>query len=128
MAETMLQPGMFGWNELLTTDVEAAKQFYTQLLGWTTEDNPIPGMTYSVIKNGQAGIGGIMKIPQEAAGMPPSWGAYVTVADVDATARQAQALGATILMPPTDIPQVGRFCTFRDPQGAMLSIIAYVQP
>lgn len=128
MTEMMLRHGMFGWTELLTTDVEAAKQFYAQLLGWEMEDNPLPGMTYTVIKNAATGIGGIMQIPQETTGMPPAWGAYVTVADVDATARQAEALGATILMPPTDIPQVGRFCTFRDPQGAMLSIITYVQP
>jgi predicted enzyme related to lactoylglutathione lyase len=125
MTETILRPGTFSWNELMTTDVEAAKRFYTQLFGWTTEDNPMPGMTYSVIRNGEAGIGGMMTLPQEATGMPPSWGAYVTVTDVDATAQQAQALGATILMPPTDIPHVGRFCTFRDPQGAVLSIITY---
>jgi hypothetical protein len=58
--------------------------------------------------------------------MPPHWGSYVTVDDVDALAAKAAALGAEICMPPTDIPNVGRFCVFRDPQGASLAAISYV--
>ena len=50
---------------------------------------------------------------------------YVTMDDVDATARKAQELGAKTIMPLTDIPNVGRFYTFQDPQGAVISIITY---
>jgi predicted enzyme related to lactoylglutathione lyase len=56
---------------------------------------------------------------------PPHWGVYITVDDVDATAAKAQQLGATTIVPPTDIPNVGRFCTFQDPQGAVISAITY---
>ena len=53
---------------------------------------------------------------------------YVTVRDVvDASARKAEELGATVMVPPTDIPDVGRFCVFRDPQGAVLSMITYLR-
>ena len=119
----MFRHGAFGWCELMTTDVQAAKQFYTALLGWTTEE--VPGMAYTVVKTGDVGIGGIMAIPSHAAGAPPQWGIYITVDDVDATARKAQELGAKTIMPLTDIPNVGRFYTFQDPQGAVISIITY---
>ena len=119
----MLRHGAFSWCELMTTDVQAAKQFYTALLGWTTEE--VPGMSYTIVKTGGTGVGGIMSCPQQAAGTPPWWGTYVTVDDVDATARKAQELGAKTIMPLTDIPNVGRFYTFQDPQGAVISIITY---
>ena len=119
----MVRHGAFRWCELMTTDVQAAKQFYTALLGWTTEE--VPEMAYTVVQTGGAGIGGIMAIPSHAPGVPPHWGTYVTVDDVDATARKAQELGAKTIMPLTDIPNVGRFYTFQDPQGAVISIITY---
>ncbi len=74
---SMFRHGAFGWCELMTTDVEAAKRFYTELLGWTTEE--VPNMSYTIVKTGGTGIGGIMAIPPQAAGTPPWWGTYVTV-------------------------------------------------
>ena len=59
--------------------------------------------------------------------MPPNWGLYITVDDVDATAEQATGMGAKIIMPPQDIPEVGRFCVMQDPQGAFISIITYTK-
>ena len=127
MNEQFKQHGMFSWCELLTKDVSAAKAFYTKLFGWNTEDMSMPGMTYTVVKAGNEVIGGIMSIPEEAQGMPPMWGAYVTVDDVDLTAKTAQELGAKLLVPPTDIPNVGRFCVIQDPQGAVINAITYIK-
>jgi uncharacterized protein len=125
MDEQFKQHGAFSWFELMTTDVEGAKAFYTKLFGWDTEKMSMPGMVYTVVKTGGKGIGGIMTIPQEARGMSPIWGAYVTVDDVDATSRAAEQLGAKLLVPPRDIPDVGRFCVIQDPQGAVISAITY---
>jgi predicted enzyme related to lactoylglutathione lyase len=125
MSDLFQRHGAFSWCELMTTDVDAAKAFYTQLLGWTTESIPTEGMTYTVVKTGDTGVGGIMPMPPQAAGSPPRWGAYITVDDVDATARKAEQLGAKPIVPLTDIPGVGRFYTFEDPQGAILSFITY---
>jgi uncharacterized protein len=129
MHDPFTTPGAFSWNELMTSDPGASKAFYRDLFDWQMDDADIGGSTYTVVKttDGQ-GIGGIMAIPKEAAGMPPAWGAYVTVADVDATVGRAESLGATILVPPRDIPEVGRFAWLRDPQGASLGIIAYKRP
>lgn len=126
MDEQFEQNGTFSWCELMTTDVEKAKAFYTKLFGWVAEDMPMPGMAYTVVKVGGKGVGGIMAMPPDAKGTPPMWGAYVTVDDVDATARTAEQLGAKLLVPPRDIPEVGRFCVIQDPQGAVISAIHYV--
>ena len=82
-------------------------------------------MSYTIVKTADTGVGGIMAVPPHAAGCPPQWDTYVTVDDVDATARKAQELGAKTIMPLTNIPNVGRFYTFQDPQGAVISIITY---
>ncbi len=127
MGDPFKTNGAFSWSELMTTDVEEAKKFYTELLGWTTEDMSVAGMTYSVVKCGAQEIGGIMAIPEQAKGTPPNWGTYVTVDDVDATAKKAQELGAKTVVPLTDIPDVGRFYAFQDPQGAIISVISYLK-
>jgi len=125
MNEVYRQHGAFSWSELMTTDPKAAGSFYSRLFGWETEDMSMPGMTYTVVKVGGNGIGGIMSIPKEAQGMPPVWGVYVTVDNVDQSAKAAEKLGGRIHVPPTDIPDVGRFSVIQDPQGAFINIITY---
>ncbi|MEJ2703676.1 MAG: VOC family protein [Sedimentisphaerales bacterium] len=66
-------------------------------------------------------------MPPECKGMPPTWGVYVTVDDVDAPAARVEQLGGKLLQPPADIPNVGRFCVIQDPQGAALCAITYVK-
>jgi uncharacterized protein len=126
MKDPYKQHGAFSWFELMTSDVDAAKKFYSNLFDWDTEDMPMGDMNYTVVKVGEERLGGITNIPSQAEGTPPNWGVYVTVNDVDATAAKAEELGGKILMPPTDIPNVGRFCVLQDPQGAVISAITYV--
>jgi len=128
MKEPMKQHGAFSWFELVTPDVEAATSFHRKLFGWTTEKVPMGGMSYTVVKVGGEDVGGIMAMPPQAKGVPPHWGVYVTVDDADATAKLAVQMGAKIIVPPQDIPDVGRFCLFQDPQGAFLSVITYLRP
>ncbi len=94
MTEPMKQHGAFSWNELMTTDVEAAKAFYGSLFGWTLEGMQTNDMAYTMAKAGDREVAGLMALPSEAGTMPPTWGAYVTVDDVEASAKQAEALGA----------------------------------
>ncbi|NJL01373.1 MAG: VOC family protein [Spirulinaceae cyanobacterium SM2_1_0] len=120
------QPGAFSWCELLTTDPEAAQQFYGELFGWTLKPSDIADMPYTTIEVDGQGIGGIASLPPNAPNMPPAWGAYVTVTDVDETLQKAQALGGKVLMPAMDIPSMGRFALIQDLQGAALGVISYV--
>ncbi|VAW81098.1 hypothetical protein MNBD_GAMMA15-558 [hydrothermal vent metagenome] len=126
MTDPIKQHGAFSWNELMTTDVNAAKTFYGELFGWVLEDMKTCDMGYTMARAGDKEVAGIMAMPPEAGGMPPTWGAYVTVDDVDASAKQAEALGGKVMLAPRDIPDVGRFCVISDPQGAVLALITYV--
>ena len=111
--------GEFCWNELITPDVAASGKFYTQLFGWTTA--PFPGGAhYTLFKQGDEMVGGMMALPRPEA--PPSWVGYVSVADCDASAARAVQLGAKLCMEPMDIPGVGRIAVFKDPQGVALGI------
>jgi predicted enzyme related to lactoylglutathione lyase len=129
MKEDSLKHGAFSWMELMTTDVESAKRFYSKLFGWETKEytaTSMEEMEYtSIVVNGDE-TGGIMAMPQEVAGMPPMWGIYVTVDNVDLTAKKVEELGGKIIRPPWDIPNTGRMCVFSDPQGAVISAITYV--
>jgi predicted enzyme related to lactoylglutathione lyase len=128
MDEHLRKHGMISWSELMTNDLTAAKNFYSELFGWNFEQACTSEMDYTIVKSNDREIAGMMALPPEDAKAPPSWGTYVTVDDVDATASKAEKLGAKIVVPPQDIPQVGRFCVLRDPQGAFIAAITYVQP
>jgi len=128
MAETQAAPtaGTFCWNELMTADVEKVKAFYTKLLGWTTREMDMgPNGTYTVWVNQGKDVGGCMKIGPEMDNVPPHWMSYIAVPDVDASVRTASNLGGKLIVPPTDIPNVGRFAILGDPGGAAISIITF---
>ncbi len=127
MNEDLIKNGAFGWFELMTTDVDAAKAFYKELFGWEYETVPMPGAEYTVIKVDGNAVAGIMVMPAECKGMPPSWDIYITVDDVDAMAKSVLDLGGKILKPAFDIPEIGRFCVLQDPQGAVLCAMTYVK-
>jgi predicted enzyme related to lactoylglutathione lyase len=118
---TSYTPGTFSWVDLQTSDQDAAKAFYADLLGWDYEEVPIgDDATYSMAKlqgHSVAAIG-----PLQGEGMPSHWNCYVTVADADASAARAAELGATLLAEPFDVFDAGRMAAFQDPQGAILSL------
>jgi predicted enzyme related to lactoylglutathione lyase len=116
--------GAFCWSELLTRDTAAATRFYTALFGWTTKVSDMGGMAYTHWQNDGADIGGMMAIQANWGPMPTHWGNYVQVSNCDETAARASWLGGRVFMPPTDIPNTGRFAMIQDPQGAMFSVIA----
>jgi uncharacterized protein len=120
-------PGAVSWTELMTSDPDAAAAFYGTLFGWSFDKMDM-GMPYQVIKVGTSAVGGIMGRPPGSEQAPPMWGPYVTVADADATARRCTELGGKVLHGPADIPTVGRFVVLQDPQGAVISAIAYKAP
>jgi len=123
--EAVQPPGIFAWTELRTTDAKAAKRFYSQLLGWTAEDIAADGISYAVLRADGKDIAGVLEVPAQELATGPHWGTYVTVQDVDSTAETAEQLGGAILVPPSEIPNVGRFCMIQDPQGAAISVICY---
>jgi hypothetical protein len=121
-------PGRFVWHDLMTTDVDRAKSFYAGLLGWRYEIADMGEMgEYPMIYVGERGLGGIVGL-DAAAGAPSHWIAYVTVDDVDAAAARGEAAGGTTCVPPTPIPNVGRFAVLTDPTGAVISPFVSASP
>ncbi|RKY18423.1 MAG: VOC family protein [Planctomycetota bacterium] len=117
-------PGQFTWNELGTSDLAAAKTFYSKLFGWRLTDEAMGDMgVYTLIWIGEQHIGGMyeQKGPQFE-GVPPNWMGYVSVEGADAAAAKASELGGTVCMPPMDIPDVGRMAVLQDPGGATFAV------
>jgi uncharacterized protein len=115
--------GTFVWDELMTTDVDAAKSFYGEVFGWTTRDMDMGEMgTYSMFqRGGETDTGGLMARPPNVEA-PPHWLTYIGSEDVDKTAAKAKKLGATLIVEGMDIPNVGRFAVIQDPVGAVFGV------
>lgn len=123
---TTVPTGRFVWFDLMTTDQNKAIEFYTKVMGWSTEDWSGGGADrYPMWKSPQgATLGGSQQLPPEQLkqGVPPHWIGYIAVPNVDDTVRNAAALGAQMYVPPMDIPTVGRFAVLADPQGAVFAM------
>jgi predicted enzyme related to lactoylglutathione lyase len=115
--------GTFGWCELATPDVDAARRFYTELFGWTARESKNSDMPYTEWVAHDQPIGGMMPLMPQHGDAPPHWLPYVMVDDCDATVQKASAAGGSVCVSPMDIPHVGRIAVFNDPTGAMLAII-----
>jgi uncharacterized protein len=122
--------GHFAWYELITTDMEAAKDFYTKVMGWGALDASVPGRPYILFTTGKAVVSGLLDLPEDAGetGARPCWVGYVRVDDVDAVADQVTRLGGVVHIPPTDIPDISRFSIFADPQAATLALMKSLNP
>lgn len=126
MAErTEYKPGTFSWVDLTTPDQDAAKAFYSALLGWEANDIPIgDGVFYSMMALGGKRVAAISPQPsqQRDAGAPPAWNSYITVTDADAAAERAKELGGTAHAPAWDVMDAGRMAVLQDPQGAYFAV------
>jgi predicted enzyme related to lactoylglutathione lyase len=117
--------GAFSWNELMTTDPVAAGAFYSGLFGWSMKDVDMGTGPYHLANLGETSVGGIMGMPPGSPPMPPCWGCYITVTSVDETIAKCTAMGGKTIMPPMDVPGVGRMAVLQDPQGAVFSVMTY---
>ncbi len=114
--------GTFYWNELMTRDIEAAVQFYKDVIGWSFDEVPMgDGITYYVGKIDDQPVGGMMAMladmPEDT---PPHWLGYLAVDDVDARLAKARAAGATVLREPFDVEGIGRIALLQDAGGGAI--------
>ena len=116
--EVKSEVGQIVWHTLNSSDVEKAKRFYSELLGWDVEATTIGEHEVSIISADGTGHGDFQ---QASDGVPSHWLAHVRVDSVDEAVRRAEAQGGKALVDPFDMPEVGRFGIVRDPQGAVLS-------
>lgn len=118
-------PGTFNWPELMTTDTDGAKKFYTALFGWKFNDNDMGEQgTYTIFTRDGVDVASLCRLQAEQLqqGVPPNWGTYVTVENADAATAKAKSLGGTVLMEPFDVMEHGRMAVIQDPQGAVFCV------
>jgi predicted enzyme related to lactoylglutathione lyase len=114
--------GSFVWNELSSADPDASVKFYRAIGGFGLQSEDMEGFgTYHMLTSDGAPCAGIAK--QSMPGQPHAWLPYVQVASADATVEKAKKLRANVIVPPTDIPGVGRFAILLDPQGAAIGLL-----
>ena len=121
--------GRFLWYELMTTDIEEAKGFYSDVVGWDVQ-NVAPDTPYTLFSAAGAPISGLSVLPQEAidAGFTPGWLGYVGVDDVDSVAERIEQLGGTLYVPPKEIPSISRFAIAADPEMAAFAVLQWLKP
>ncbi len=122
----MRQPhGLFGWVDLTTSDVPAAKSFYEGLFRWECTDVPTPmGPAYTMCRKDGDLVAGIGPMPpgMAEAGMPPMWNSYILVEDVDEVLVKVEAAGGAVVMPAMDVMTEGRMAMVTDPSGAVVGL------
>ncbi|WP_196138201.1 VOC family protein [Aliikangiella sp. G2MR2-5] len=117
--------GTFCWPELATSDTDKAKEFYSEVMGWTTTDMPLEcGGYYSMWQLGEDVIGAMYKLvdDQIKQNIPPHWIGYVSVDSIEETIKKINSLNGKILMGPADVGDAGRMAFVQDPQGANFAL------
>ena len=118
-------PGTFCWVELATSDAEAAKSFYSQLLGWTWIDNPMgENMVYTMMQKDGNFVCALFQIHEQmmAEGFHPHWACYMATDDVDAATVRVTEAGGNVINGPFDVFNAGRMSVVADPTGATFGI------
>jgi predicted enzyme related to lactoylglutathione lyase len=122
-AQVKGDPGSLCWHELQTRDTAAAGRFYGMVFGWEAQTQRMGATDYTSFMCAGQPAAGMLAIQKEWGEVPPNWLPYFAVGDCDASALKATRLGATLLVPPTAIPGVGRFAVVQDPQGAVFGVV-----
>jgi predicted enzyme related to lactoylglutathione lyase len=122
--------GDFIWYELMTTDAEGSKAFYDAVVGWDIGEGAAEFGGYRMINSGGGFAGGVLPLNDEMQqnGARPTWLGYIYVKDVDEAITSIESAGGRTLMPPTDIPNVGRIALVTDPQTAPFYVMKPIPP
>jgi predicted enzyme related to lactoylglutathione lyase len=122
--------GEICWRELSTQNVDSAKEFYQELLGWHLEQSKVSQMKYDEIHVGERAIGGMMQIDAQWGegweNIPVHWMTYIAVDNCDQIVEKIKENGGGVCVPPFDAPGVGRMSVVNDPGGATFSVIQFV--
>ena len=117
-------PGKFIWVDLVTSDVESAKQFYGKLFGWQFEGEPGKTTPFTLIRQGGTPIGGIVYRENPGSSHQEArWLSYISVPDVDTAAETATENGGEVFIAPFDLSERGRMAIILDPQKVPLGLL-----
>ena len=118
--------GSFSWVDLATTDLEAAKKFYSAILGWKDLGGGTPENFFYTFMgmNAETQVCAFFPINEEMKkkNIPTHWKSYVSVESVESVAQKVTENGGEVLMGPMEVFDAGIMLTFRDPGGAILNV------
>lgn len=117
--------GTIYWSELLTRDVDAARDYFEKVAGWTFTTVQMPEGPYHMASRGEKNITGIMDLSlhPELDQSKSHWLVSITVDDVDAAVAQTRELGGQIIREPFDVPGMARIAVIADPSGGVVGIV-----
>jgi predicted enzyme related to lactoylglutathione lyase len=118
----LAEPGSLCWSELATDDTARAAALYGALFGWATTTVDLGPVRYTELLLGERPVAGMQRITEDWGPVAPHWLPLFAVDDCDGAAAHAKALGAVVLMPPTELPRMGRFAVLEDPEGASFGV------
>ena len=123
IAKTAKKQGTPNWADCATTDLDASEKFYAAVFGWIADRaTASDGEPYSIQRLEGSMVAGIYELNQEMRDMnvPPHWGTYIEVDDLDATLERVMAEGGAALYGPFEEPDVGKIAIVQDSVGAHL--------
>lgn len=125
----MADQSPFIWHELVTPDQTSSGAFFSRLFGWKRKEvDAGPFGIYTLFQKDGQDVAGMMRPTAETADQGSHWHAYIAVENVDACAMQAPLLGGSVVVPPHDVPDVGRICVVADPTGALAHLMEPLKP
>jgi len=124
-AQERKPPGTVAWLDLTVPDADTIRDFYAAVVGWQVEPLEMGGYSDYFMKSPatEEPAAGICHARGVNAALPPSWLAYIVVADLDASVRICIERGGSVVAGPTGDPAEGRYCVIRDPAGAVAALI-----
>jgi len=118
-----IKVGTICWTDLTVQDAERLRDFYAGVVGW--DWSPVEMGGYSdfnmQVPGSEESAAGVCHARGVNADLPPQWLVYLTVEDVDASARKCVELGGEVIAGPRELGG-GRFCVIRDPAGAVCAL------
>ena len=121
--------GAVGWNELMASNADDTKRFYTEVVGWKWRAGPMSEtMEYHLFGTGEDGgdVGGMCPKTEQ---MPVSgWLFYFTADDIARTAQEVKTHGGKVLFEPSNVPGVGDMMVCSAPDGSMFASAQWTPP
>ena len=116
--------GTITWIDLTVENAEEIKNFYSRVVGWKSEPFDMGGYHDFTMNPPHSGnpAAGICHAKGTNTGLPPQWLIYITVDNVDKSAKQCVELGGKLIVEPKNMGEHSRFCVIEDPAGAVTAL------
>ena len=122
--KTKPEVGSITWFDLTVPDAEKVKDFYSKVVGWKAA--PVSMGEYNDYNmsspESEKTNAGICHKRGGNAHLPSQWMIYITVKNIDESAKSCKESGGKVLSSPKEMSEYGKFCVIEDPAGAVRTL------